>query len=229
MIIYNKDQLQTIINSVDTIKDFCLKIGWKSEGGFYNMFHKLVIKYDLDISHFKYTNDMKYNNHFIFKKPKDILDKLVSEGEREYKCELCGLSSIWNNKPLILQIHHKDGNHYNNDPNNLQYLCPNCHSQTDTYTGRNRNKKQKEIKYCKECGKQLYKDNITGLCSACLKKSYRNINRPDKDELLNLVINNSFSKVGKLFNVSDRTIIKWLKQDGLPYSRKLINIFLKNN
>ena len=62
----------------------------------------LVIKYDLDISHYKYTNDMKYNSHFVSKNPKDILSELVSKGEREYKCELCGLTTIWNNKPLIL-------------------------------------------------------------------------------------------------------------------------------
>ena len=226
---YTKDQLQDIINNTNTIKDFCIKIGWKPEGGFYNMFHQLVIKYDLDISHYKYTNDMKYNSHFVSKNPKDILSELVSKGEREYKCELCGLTTIWNNKPLILQIHHKDGNHYNNDPENLQYLCPNCHSQTDNYTGRNRCKIQKEIKYCSICGKELSKTNTTGLCAVCLRKLYRNINRPDKDELLNLIIHNSFSKVAKLCNVSDRTIIKWLKQDKLPYTRKLINDYIKEN
>ena len=51
---------------------------------------------------------------------------------KPYKCEKCGISN-WQNKPITLEIHHIDGNHNNNDINNLQLLCPNCHSQTENY------------------------------------------------------------------------------------------------
>ena len=51
---------------------------------------------------------------------------------RDYKCEECGLS-IWNEKPITLEAHHKDGDYRNNKDHNLILLCPNCHSQTDTY------------------------------------------------------------------------------------------------
>lgn len=54
----------------------------------------------------------------------------------EYKCE-CGLEGFWANKKLVLQLHHKDGNRKNNLKENLQFLCPNCHSQTTTFTGKN--------------------------------------------------------------------------------------------
>ena len=54
----------------------------------------------------------------------------------EYKCSECGLSNKWNNKELVLHIHHKNGNHIDNNLNNLQFICPNCHSQTNTYCGR---------------------------------------------------------------------------------------------
>lgn len=56
----------------------------------------------------------------------------------EYKCQCCGLTS-WNGKELHLQLHHIDGDGYNNELSNLQLLCPNCHSQTDNYAGRNIN------------------------------------------------------------------------------------------
>lgn len=52
-------------------------------------------------------------------------------------CMICGLNPLWNNKPLSLQLDHIDGNSDNNNPNNLRLLCPNCHSQTDTYSGKN--------------------------------------------------------------------------------------------
>ena len=53
------------------------------------------------------------------------------------KCSCCGIYN-WNNKPIIFELEHKDGNYKNNLEDNLCFLCPNCHSQTDTYKGRNR-------------------------------------------------------------------------------------------
>ena len=51
-------------------------------------------------------------------------------------CELCGLTE-WLGRPLSMELHHKNGNKHDNRLGNLQILCPNCHSQTETYGGRN--------------------------------------------------------------------------------------------
>lgn len=59
---------------------------------------------------------------------------------KPYKCEKCGISS-WQNEAITLEIHHIDGNHLNNELNNLQLLCPNCHSQTKNYCKTKVNKK----------------------------------------------------------------------------------------
>ena len=53
--------------------------------------------------------------------------KLIRDGIKEEKCEICGISS-WQGEKLPLELHHKDGDHYNNNLENLQILCPNCHS-----------------------------------------------------------------------------------------------------
>lgn len=58
--------------------------------------------------------------------------RLLQDEIKEHKCECCGLSE-WMGKPIPLELHHLDGNHYNNEIDNLQILCPNCHAQTDTY------------------------------------------------------------------------------------------------
>lgn len=51
-------------------------------------------------------------------------------------CFECKLPPIWNDKPLVLQIDHVDGNSDNNNPNNMRLLCPNCHTQTETFSGK---------------------------------------------------------------------------------------------
>lgn len=58
--------------------------------------------------------------------------------ERGAACETCGCPDEWNGKPLALHVDHIDGDSDNNFPTNLRLLCPNCHTQTDTYTARNR-------------------------------------------------------------------------------------------
>lgn len=62
--------------------------------------------------------------------------KLLKEGYKEYKCECCGLST-WLDRPIPLELHHKDGNRNNNTIENYILLCPNCHAFTDSYRGRN--------------------------------------------------------------------------------------------
>ena len=67
------------------------------------------------------------------------------------KCFECNLESIWNNKPLTLQVDHIDGDSDNNYPKNLRLLCPNCHSQTENYGS-----KGKGSRYKKSTKRNLY-------------------------------------------------------------------------
>ncbi|MCK9532588.1 MAG: hypothetical protein M0R77_18920 [Gammaproteobacteria bacterium] len=68
-------------------------------------------------------------------KDPSTLKKFLIETRGE-ECEGCKVGPIYNDLPLVLQLDHIDGNSDNNLPNNLRLLCPNCHSQTDTYAAK---------------------------------------------------------------------------------------------
>lgn len=62
--------------------------------------------------------------------------------EQDERCNSCGISE-WMGKPISLELEHKDGDHHNDLRDNLEALCPNCHSQTPTFRGRNIKNKDK--------------------------------------------------------------------------------------
>lgn len=76
---------------------------------------------------------------------KSVLVSFLKQ-EREWKCECCGLTE-WQGKPLSLEVHHINGDRYDNRRENLQILCPNCHSVTDNWKGRNSQKTHKRREF----------------------------------------------------------------------------------
>ena len=83
----------------------------------------------------KYLNAKEYakKNHVSAHKLKL---KMIRDGLKKHSCEICNLEE-WMGQKIPIELDHIDGNHYNNDFNNLRILCPNCHAQTDTNSGKN--------------------------------------------------------------------------------------------
>lgn len=77
----------------------------------------------------EYSKDVNVKSHIL-------KEKLIRDGIKENKCELCGIS-MWLGVQLPLELHHIDGNHFNNELSNLQILCPNCHSIQEGNSGAN--------------------------------------------------------------------------------------------
>jgi len=66
------------------------------------------------------------------------------------KCSNCEQEPIWHDNPLMMQLDHIDGNSDNNKPENLRLLCPNCHSQTETFSGKCGKKNTKRNRYLRK-------------------------------------------------------------------------------
>jgi hypothetical protein len=103
---------------------------------------------NIDFSHF--TTDKTPNKKTLdeiltkdsYANSNNLKNKLYKHNLLKEKCYKCGLGNVWNNQPISLHI---DGDHFNNRIENLTILCPNCHSQTDTWCSKNPNKIKKML------------------------------------------------------------------------------------
>lgn len=89
---------------------------------------KLKSEVNKHIKVYNYFID-KYNNGWGLERLRELLIHLEY---KIYKCEKCN-NSIWMNKPIPIEIHHKNGDNKDNSLSNLEFLCPNCHSLTDNF------------------------------------------------------------------------------------------------
>lgn len=144
--------------------------------------------------------------------------------KNNYKCELCG----WGKQnPFTLtyplEIHHLDGDPKNNKEENLQVICPNCHSLTKDYrgaktkgTGRQTgyDGRAEKTTYCIDCGVPISQGATR--CRACANKNRIQSVSISREELKHLIRTTPFTTIGKLYNVSDNAVRKWCDKYNLP-------------
>jgi len=146
-----------------------------------------------------------YFNGNIFINSSNLRIRLIEEGLKEEKCEKC-LNFLWEGNKIPLDLHHIDGNRFNNTLENLSILCKNCHAQTDNYGSKNRKNSIKEL----PIENKLIKESK--------RRSEESLAR--NSEFINLVLNSNidfsrFGWVGKIaiiLNKKPQKINKWMKK-----------------
>lgn len=231
---WNLSEIEKAVKESINFTEVLEKIGIPRYGNNNKTLKNILDANNIDYSHFtgrartyttSYIEASEYLNTDKKIKTSKLKNKLIKENIVENKCDICGLTN-WLDKPIVLQLHHIDGNPNNNSLENLQLLCPNCHSQTDNYCGSANIDKIKY--YCKDCGKEITRGAI--YCTVCSRKHSRKVeNRPSKEQLLeDFKELKSFVKVGNKYEVSDNAVRKWVKAYDLPSSAKEIKKLIKN-
>ena len=224
-------------------------------GNFYKIFDILIKKLDVNTEHFTGRDYLKgkinsktkktelskllvfgskYNNYRLNK-------RLINEGIFKDACFRCGISE-WEGEKLSLHLDHINGNHIDNRIENLRLLCPNCHSLTPTYCGKNKNKaikrncsdcgtkisqmatkcklcaiktRKKSIKIannCLDCGKAISSESTR--CKPCAGKvkNPTKIQWPSTEDLIKMVESSSYLAIGRKLGVSDNAIRQRIKR-----------------
>lgn len=161
---WTKELLEKIVPDCYSYADVLKKVGLKTTGSNPKTLQKKLYEFNVDFSHFRGQGWQVYGHPSFGKSGIPLLamlcehssfssahvkERLFNNHIKENKCEICGLSE-WLSKPIMCELHHINGDTTDNRIENLQILCPNCHSQTDNFRSRNRKSKkamsaQKEI------------------------------------------------------------------------------------
>ena len=142
--------------------------------------------------------------------------RLLKDGSLPYKCALCNIQK-WKDeagKTVTLSLHLDHINGINNDYRleNLRFLCPNCHSLTNTYCGKNV-KVTKKYKICAVCTKDFSGESTR--CSECLNKLREARKWPLNEKLLELLTTKSVKEVAKELEKTPDSIYEHLRAHGL--------------
>ena len=140
------EQFIQIIKESNSYSDCLRALGLGTRGGSStDILKKRINELNCSIEHFgktgqsanaKYSLDEILVENSSYANISRLKIRLVNEGRMEYKCQCCGISE-WLDKPISLQLDHINGINNDHRITNLRFLCPNCHSQTDTYAGKN--------------------------------------------------------------------------------------------
>lgn len=149
---WTDDEFRAAVAGSRTIRGALKRLNVHGRGDNYKTFHKHVRRLGLDTSHFLGSGHLAGQSrpgvaksrplaailveNSEYENTKSLSRRLLREGVLERRCYECGLTE-WRGQPMPLELDHVSGDRRDNRPENLRFLCPNCHALTPTFRGRN--------------------------------------------------------------------------------------------
>ena len=215
---YTKEELEEIVKNSTTYRDIICRLGYScSSGSNHKTLKKYLELYNISTSHLTHKPNIIRNiireeifceNSLVSQKK--LIATIKAENLLPYKCAICGLEPMWNDKPLVLTLDHINGIHNDNREDNIRWVCPNCDRQLDTFGMKNAKKLKKNQQIIARAQTEI---------NPCTLPTYL----PDRDILKQYLRNiQNFSQIAKIYNVSDNMVRKWCKKLNLPYHTSVI-------
>jgi hypothetical protein len=150
---YTREVLQEAVQACYSVAAVLRKLGVAQAGGTHAHISRRIKAFGIDTSHFlgqaanqgpwhKGPRRLPWQEVLVLRasgkrQKAHVLRRALLEIGREYRCagENCGLRDEWLGRRLVLHVNHKNGNWLDDRPENVEFLCPNCHSQTANYCG----------------------------------------------------------------------------------------------
>lgn len=135
---YSDLEFTTAIKNNTTLAAALRQLGLRPAGGNYANAKRKIRDLNIDTDHFVGQAWMRgvYKPFGKLTRTSSIKKHLVRERGHQCENEQCGRKT-WLGQPIMLELEHIDGDRTNHVEDNLKLLCPNCHSQTTTWRGRN--------------------------------------------------------------------------------------------
>lgn len=231
---YLDKEFAQIVAQSDSYTDISRKLGYKgNSGAACTRIKQRVEQLGLPIEHFTYgvKNKKTRTPEEIFKKDsqaeRTTLRRYYEKGKyTPYVCSICGQEPFWNGQEMTLILDHINGENHDHRLENLRWVCPNCNSQLPTTGGRNIKKNKKKY-YCIDCGIEIYAQSTR--CVKCESKRRKEnssiLEYVTREELKNRIRTQTFTQIGKDFNVSDNAVKKWCDFYNLPRLKKDIKSY----
>ncbi|MEV0604391.1 HNH endonuclease signature motif containing protein [Streptomyces sp. NPDC050315] len=153
---WTKEALQAAVASSTNMCEVLRQLGLDVVGGHHTHISRRIRALGIDTSHFSekpHTGSdarrRRARGELLRKQdpanarrvPAQRLRRALLAHGADERCTLCGIGPTWQGEPLPLEVDHVNSDWRDNRPENLRFLCPNCHSATDTYRGRNKGRR----------------------------------------------------------------------------------------
>ncbi|MEK9520700.1 HNH endonuclease [Streptomyces venezuelae] len=147
---WTREVLAEAVADSTNMNDVLRRLGVEVVGGQHTHISRRIKAFGIDTSHFRMPSRrgeprrprtpeallVQQSGPRSRRITSDRLAWAMTESGVRKRCALCGTGTEWRGRPLPLEIDHVDGDWRNNRIDNLRFVCPNCHSTTDTYRGR---------------------------------------------------------------------------------------------